>query len=225
MSCLILKLSNFTPNQQAQGTLPARWLSASRAHRRQQLRRQIRRQATIVVNSGSRREQITAQKTGSNNLHYFATAGLTTTPTSTPAGEVIPPTLRNPGNLYREINLNEFGIVKPSFGEIVIDNLGGVHDDLLSKKLDGQKRHCTRGKKGAEFPGGFTQVLKSSIAGISADYNQIRLKLRDDLDFPNTPLLTKTFTGEGGIKGEQQCNRPAQIASLFNVDVCPGTAD
>ena len=96
---------------------------------------------------GSRREQITAQKTGSNNLHYFATAGLTTTPTSTPAGEVIPPTLRNPGNLYREINLNEFGIVKPSFGEIVIDNLGGVHDDLLSKKLDGQKRHCTEVKK------------------------------------------------------------------------------
>lgn len=151
---------------------------------------------------GSRREQITAQKTGSNNLHYFATAGLTTTPTSTPAGEVIPPTLRNPGNLYREINLNEFGIVKPSFGEIVIDNLGGVHDDLLSKKLDGQKATLYRGKKGAEFPGGFTQVLKSSIAGISADYNQIRLKLRDDLDFLDTPLLTKTFSGEGGIKGD-----------------------
>lgn len=151
---------------------------------------------------GSRREQITAQKTGSNNLHYFATAGLTTTPTSTPAGEVIPPTLRNPGNLYREINLNEFGIVKPSFGEIVIDNLGGVHDDLLSKKLDGQKATLYRGKRGAEFPDGFTQVLKSSIAGISADYNQIRLKLRDDLDFLDTPLLTKTFSGEGGIKGD-----------------------
>lgn len=150
----------------------------------------------------SQRANVVAQKTGANNFHYFSTAGLTTTPTSTPANEVIPPTLKNPGNIYREINLNNFGIVKPSFGEIVISNLDGSHDDLLTKKIDGQKVTLYRGKRSADFPSGFTQVMTTTAAGIAADYNQIRVKLRDSLALLETPVLKRQFAGTGGIEGD-----------------------
>lgn len=87
---------------------------------------------------GEQRAVVAANTIGDNNFNYFATKGFTTSLGSTPAGEEIPPTLKNPGNFSKSLNLDNFGVVRPSFGEFVISNLDGAHDDLVDKKIQGQ---------------------------------------------------------------------------------------
>lgn len=91
-----------------------------------------------IAVQGEQRAVSVANTIGENNFNYFATKGFTTSLGSTPAGEEIPPTLRNPGNFSKALNVDDFGVVRPSFGEITISNLDGTHDDLLTKKIQGQ---------------------------------------------------------------------------------------
>lgn len=93
----------------------------------------------VLAVQGSQRAVGTITTAGENEKYYFATKGFTTNTYSTPAGQEIPPTLKNPGNFKREINIENFGVVKPSFGEIVISNLDGIHDSFVTKNVDGQK--------------------------------------------------------------------------------------
>lgn len=91
-----------------------------------------------IAVQGEQRAVAVANTIGDNNFNYFATKGFTTSAGSTPAGEEIPPTLKNPGNFSKALNIDDFGVIRPSFGEIVISNLDGTHDDLLTKKIQGQ---------------------------------------------------------------------------------------
>lgn len=91
-----------------------------------------------IAVQGEQRAVSVANTIGENNFNYFATKGFTTSLGSTPAGEEIPPTLKNPGNFSKSLNIDDFGVVRPSFGEITISNLDGTHDDLLTKKIQGQ---------------------------------------------------------------------------------------
>ncbi len=152
---------------------------------------------------GSQRAQSHSETHGEYDKFYFATAGLTTTANSTPAHFEIPPTLKNPGNYKNEIDLKNFGIVKPSIGTITISNHDGRHDDLLMRGVDGQNVTLYRGKRGADFPDGFTKMLVSTVSGISATLGEIQIKLRNNLEFLNMPYLRDRFTGMGGAEGDE----------------------
>lgn len=54
------------------------------------------------------------------------------------------------------------------------------------------------------FPGEFVKVLVSTVGGVSYDHNEIKIKLRDNLEFFDDSVLRTKFTGAGGIYGDSE---------------------
>ena len=144
---------------------------------------------------------ISASATSDSTTLYFATKSITTDPTSTPANTHYPGRLTNPGNYKREFKPGEFGVVKPSFGEVVIDNRDGAYDYLAEYGFDGQIYKLYYGDEDGVFPDDFTVVLIATMENIQLDYESIKIKLKDNLSFLDKPLLDDAFTGGGDLDG------------------------
>lgn len=149
---------------------------------------------TVVIDSG-----------GTEETFYFATSGFSSTPSDTPANTYVAARLKNPGSYRRELFSGNrvFGAVRPSFGEIVLFNNDGGLDDWAGYGVSGGKVVVRLGDEGAAYPSGYTSVYIGYINSLVADFSEIRLRLRDRLHKMDTPLVTESFDGGGGLDGTQ----------------------
>lgn len=132
---------------------------------------------------------------------YFATSGFTMTNGSTPSAQEVPGTLKNPSNLSRELNIEDFGVIRATVGEVTILNIDGRHDSLVESNLTGRTMRLYRGKKGDTFPSQFTEILVSTVGGVKYDLKTIKLKQQDTMSYLDDIVLSSTFGGTGGMDG------------------------
>lgn len=140
---------------------------------------------------------------GTTQTFYVATSGFSTRPTDTPANTYIPPRIKSAGTFRRELfsGTRVTGAVRPSYGEIVLFNNDGGIDSWMGYGVSGGKVIVRIGEEGAAYPAGYTTVFIAYAQHLIADFNEIRIRLRDRLNLLEKPLVTSSFTGSGGLEG------------------------
>jgi hypothetical protein len=156
----------------------------------------------IVSNQIPQGVVINATATSNPQVYRYSTGGITTTPDSTPANTAIAPRLVNPGNYKGDIDLQDVGVVTPSFGQITLDNRDGGLDGLIDKSFDGGSYKLYYGPKGGVFPDDFIKVVDTVMGKPTFDHKTIKVQLRDKLDFLSLPLSDQSYTGLGGSGGD-----------------------
>ena len=132
-----------------------------------------------------------------------ATNGFRTLPGDTPANTHVLPRLKTVGTYSMEMfsSARMTGPVKPSVGEISIINDDGVLDDWIYYGTAGGEVSIYIGDLGQPFPSGYTLVLVAQLFNVLADFNEIRLRLRDRSYLLDKPVVTDTFKGTGDLEG------------------------
>ncbi len=57
------------------------------------------------------------------------------------------------------------------------------------------------GEQGAAYPSEFTTVFVGTMEGVTMDFREVRIRLRDNLKMLEKPVLNETFLGTGGVEG------------------------
>lgn len=146
---------------------------------------------------------LTVDAGGTTQTFYMGTSGYATKPTDTPANTYIAPRIKSVGSFRRELfsGSRVTGAVRPSFGEIVLMNNDGGLDAWMGYAISGAKVTVRIGDENAAYPAGYTTVYVAYAQHLIADFDQIRLRLRDRLNLLEQPLVTAQFTGAGGLEG------------------------
>ena len=146
---------------------------------------------------------LTVDAIGTTQTYYMGTSGYATKPTDTPANTYIAPRIKSVGSFRRELfsGTRVTGAVRPSFGEIVLMNGDGGLDAWMGYAISGAKVTVRIGDENAAYPAGYTTVYVAYAQHLVADFDQIRLRLRDRLNLLEQPLVTAQFTGAGGLEG------------------------
>lgn len=155
------------------------------------------------------RERIVVEMTmvvddlGTEQTKYFATSGFTTKPTDTPAHTYVAPRIKSAGNYKRELfsGSRVTGPVRPSFGEIVLFNGDGGLDPLMNYGISGGRVVVRIGAEDGEYPADYTTVYIAYAQYLRADFNEVRVVLRDRLLLFEQPMVTASFAGTGGLEG------------------------
>ena len=146
---------------------------------------------------------------GTLETHYFCDAApFKTSPSSTPASYHIQDRLSNPGNI--EWTLFEggrlFGQSTCNGGEIALKS--GRRKDAGSATLDAWMSYGISGQPielwygdGDQFPGGYTKVWVLYGHQMIADFDTIRIQLRDRSYLLDKPISFGRFAGTGGYEG------------------------
>ena len=111
--------------------------------------------------------------------------------------------LKSPGSFRRELfsGSRVFGAVRPSYGELVLQNSDGALDEWADYGLSGGKVVVRMGPADGAYPSDYTTVYIAYAHSIIADFAEIRIRLRDRLQALDRPLVTQSFAGTGGIEG------------------------
>ena len=146
---------------------------------------------------------LTTDAGGGTTTYYMGTSGYATKPTDTPANAYIAPRIKSVGAFKRELfsGSRVTGAVRPSFGEIVLMNNDGGLDAWMGYAISGAKVTVRIGDENAAYPAGYTTVYVAYAQHLVADFNEIRLRLRDRLNLLDQPLITSSFAGTGGLEG------------------------
>lgn len=146
---------------------------------------------------------LTVDAIGTTQTFYMGTSGYATKPTDTPANTYIAPRIKSVGAFKRELfsGSRVTGAVRPSFGEIVLMNNDGGLDAWMGYAISGAKVTVRIGDENAAYPAGYTTVYVAYAQHLVADFNEIRLRLRDRLLLLDQPLVTASFAGTGGMEG------------------------
>lgn len=146
---------------------------------------------------------LTVDAIGTTQTFYFSTSGFATRPSDTPPNTYVAPRLKSSGTFQRELFTGSrvSGAVRPSFGEIVLFNNDGGLDAFMGYGVSGGKVTVRMGDEDAAYPSGYTTVYVAYAQHMVADFNEIRLRLRDRLLLLDQPLVTAQFTGAGGLEG------------------------
>lgn len=146
---------------------------------------------------------LTTDSGGGTTTFYFGTSGYATKPTDTPANTYIAPRIKSVGSFRRELfsGSRVTGAVRPSFGEIVLMNGDGGLDAWMGYAISGSKVTVRIGDENAAYPAGYTTVYVAYAQHLVADFNEIRMRLRDRLHLLEQPLITTSFAGTGGLEG------------------------
>lgn len=140
---------------------------------------------------------------GTEQTFLFATSGFTTLPTDTPANTTVSARLHNPGNVSRELfsGARVAGGVRPSFGVVELLNSDGALDAWLQYGTSNGRVVLRWGAEGAAYPSAYTLVYRALIYSLSADFDAVRLVLRDRSHLLDNPFVSATFTGAGAREG------------------------
>ena len=132
-----------------------------------------------------------------------STTGFTTSPTDTPANTHSPARLKNAGSFRQEVftSSRTTGPVKPSWGEIVIENNDGALDSWVDYGSAGGSVTMRRGPVGAAYPAGYETCFIAQVQNVPADLTEIRVRLRDRMARLEGPVVTETLRGTGGLEG------------------------
>ena len=136
-------------------------------------------------------------------VYYTDGPGWSTLGTDTPGSTWIEGRVLDPGSIRRELfsGSKVYGAVRPSFGEIVLANADAALDAWLGYGIDGQPITIWYGEEGAAFPSAYTQVLKCYGHALVADFDVVRVRVRDRLVLLETPWCTRAFAGTGDLEG------------------------
>lgn len=148
---------------------------------------------------------IAVDAAGTQQLFMFATSGFSTKSTDTPASTPVLARLINPGSVQWELfaGARVAGVVRPSFGRLVLNNSDGLFDDWLDYGTSNGLVTVRYGVEGAAYPSAFTTVYVARILGSPiCDFNTMQLALQDRSYLLDNPFATSTFTGAGGREGE-----------------------
>ncbi len=137
-------------------------------------------------------------------VYYTDGPGWATLSTDTPASTWIEGRVLDPGSIRRELfsGSKVYGAVRPAFGEIVLANSDAALDGWLAYGIDGQPVTIWWGDEGGDFPDDYTEVLKCYGHALLADFDTVRIRLRDRLVLLETPWCDHVFAGTGGIEGD-----------------------
>ena len=131
---------------------------------------------------------------GSEQTEYMATRGYITESGDTPASTDFDEIIRAVPNFRRSMNEAFNGKTKQSFGDIVIDNSGGVRDDWLERSWNGRDLIMKLGDPSWDFTD-FRTIMSGSIAEITASsLDTLILKIRDKGVFLEKQLQETLFT-------------------------------
>lgn len=146
---------------------------------------------------------------GSTALHLFSADHWTTAPTDTPANTPVRGLLGNPGTLRRELfsGARVTGAITPSWGNVTLANPApdaagaGELDEWVDYGLAGADVTLYWGPVGGAFPATYTVVYVAKCHSFVADSAELTIRLRDDLQLLDQPVVTDGFAGTGGIEG------------------------
>ena len=146
---------------------------------------------------------LTVDGAGTTQTFYFATSGFATKPSDTPANTYIAPRLQSAGTLRRELfsGTRVAGVVRPSFGELLLFNGDGALDAWIGYGVSGGKVTVRMGDEDAAYPGGYTTVYVAYAQQLIANFDTIQVVLRDRINLLDQPIVTAQFTGAGGLEG------------------------
>lgn len=142
----------------------------------------------------------------------FGTEGWTTKPTDTPANAHIAGSLADPGSIRSELfsGARLTGPVRPSFGQIVLNNADGALDDLMGYGMGGTVT-VRYGSVGDAYPSAWTTVFVAYAYALVVDFNEVRVLLRDRLFLLDKPIVTETFAGFGELTGTGIATKKQQM--------------
>jgi hypothetical protein len=163
----------------------------------------------------------TVSDDGSTSTFLFSARAWRTKPTDTPANTRVLGLLKNPGTLKRELfnRARVTGAITPSFGNLVFDNRAparggaGPLDDWVDYGIAGSLVTVRWGDTDAAYPAGYATVFIAYAAGFLADSDELTIRLRDQLQLLDQPILTEGFAGTGGLEGGAGIAKKKQFVS------------
>jgi len=149
---------------------------------------------------------------GATTRLLFGTEGWATKPTDTPANTHIAGVLADPGSIRSELfsGARLTGPVRPSFGQIVLNNADGALDGMMSYGMGGTVT-VRYGSVGDAYPSAWTTVFIAYAYALVVDFREVRVLLRDRLFLLDKPIVTETFAGFGGLSGTGIANKKQQM--------------
>ncbi len=156
--------------------------------------------------------KLVTNSSGATTTLLFGTEGWSTKPTDTPANTHIAGALADPGSIRSELfsGARLTGPVRPSFGQIVLNNADGALDVLMGYGMGGTVT-VRYGSVGDAYPSAWTTVFVAYAYALVVDFNEVRVLLRDRLFLLEKPIVTETFAGFGGLTGTGIATKKQQL--------------
>ena len=162
---------------------------------------------------------------GTTQTFYFGSHGFVTEPTDTPANTVYLPRLKRSASAVRQMfsGTRTFGQSRVGFGEIVIGNLDGELDDLVSYSFDNRAVVLRAGQVGDAFSD-LTVVLRATAKQVQFSNREIVVSLKDRLAELDKPHLSTVYAGSNslpaGVEGLDDLKgkyKPRVYGKVFNI--------
>lgn len=155
---------------------------------------------------------------GSTQKFLFSTKAFGTRSTDTPPNTRVRNCLLNPGTFKRNLfaNARVTGVITPDYGNIIlankvpVDGGPGELDDWVDYGLSGCMVNVYWGVPGDAYPSAWTFVYTAFCHSFVADATEVVLRLRDQLQMLDQPLVTESFSGTGGLEGTGGVSKPKQ---------------
>jgi hypothetical protein len=147
--------------------------------------------------------EITVKVAGVDTTFYFATDGIATQATDTPANTYIPARLKSAGSFKRSLYSGSSigGAIKPNFGELQLFNGDGGLDAWADYAVSGGKVVVRMGDKDGAYPADYDTVYVAYAQHLVADFSVVKVRLRDRLLLLDSPINKEGFDGSGGLEG------------------------
>lgn len=157
---------------------------------------------------------------------HYATAGLITAPTDTPANTVFAPRLLQPALVQRDAfdSRTTMGASRVGYGDCVLNNADGGLDAFVSLGFDGRPLTIRRGHPGAAYPSAYVTILSGTMQQAIFDSQHVTLKVRDQQQLLTVPLQTTKYAGSNvlpaGLEGVSDlAGKPKPVCEgvVFNI--------
>jgi hypothetical protein len=146
---------------------------------------------------------------GSTTLFLFSHEDWTTKPTDTPPNTPVRGLIESAGSLRRELfsQAHVTGAISSQFGIVSLrsqfrnEDDEGQLDDWMDYGFAGCDVVLRWGPRDGAYPADYHTIYVAKGLSLPADSEGVTLKLRDELEKLNTPVVTEPFTLTGGLEG------------------------
>lgn len=158
---------------------------------------------------------------GSRQTHLFGYEDWTTAPTDTPPNQRVRGLLKSAGRFSRSLFQDNgvTGRIVADYGVAVLKNPrprelagAGELDAWLGYSMSGCTYTVRRGLVGAAYPSGYTTLFVAQGLNMPAG-DDITIRLRDESQLLDQPIVTEGFAGTGGVEGSGAVPRRKQWVS------------
>ena len=164
---------------------------------------------------------------GTLQTFYVSNEAYASKPTDTPPNTPFVPTIKDPGSIASTVfgDGQVIGATKLEVGEIVLSNADGRYDGWLDYGFDGRPVVIREGNPGAAYPGGFAVSFVGVTVNISADRNQLRIRVKDRQHLFEKAVLTTVYAGNNTLPNGVEGNandikgkvKPRVYGQVFNI--------